>query len=448
MRALGYVAAFVVAAIVIPSPASAISVEEEVRVGRAVMAEMRPLGLTAAPSLQEKGERLSQVVERRELPWRFWVIEDWDTYNAFAAPGGMVFITRAYYEKLSEDEAAFVLGHEMAHVDLRHYERNVKRYQEANIGHLLLNILIGGEASSIWHTATDLGATAYLTHYSRALEKEADLAGYQYAEAAGYDARLAVTALAKLGEEPNVHPWIVNLYGTHPLITSREDRLAAIGGEEPEDAQVPPPSAQHKRDVTRGLAPIDPPVSVAVRILDPAGGRWEDPWRKDFTKHLHLRLVPLGLKIAGDDLMYKPDIGDPLEAARSRDAEYLLLVTVHEMSNTETAPAGLAGTPVRAAIEIDAVLTRVEDRSQVWQEHVIDQREGLDVLPVDREILHTDTCLGALAEEVAGQVAIGCAVAVGARPAEAEPVPPDQPLAGASDSSPDVDQEEAEEASQ
>jgi hypothetical protein len=383
------------------------------------MAEIRSMRLTADPSLQEAGERLAEVVQRQELPWRFWVIEDWATYNAFAAPGGLVFITRTYYEKLGEDEAAFVLGHEMAHVDRRHYERSVKRHQEANIGHLLLNILIGGEASSVWRTASDLGATAYLTHYSRALEKEADLAGYEYAQAAGYDARLAVTALAKLGEQPSMHPWIVNLYGTHPLITSREDRLAAIGGEEPEEIEIPLPSPRHKRDLTGGLQPLDPPRRLAVRILDPAGGRWEGAWRKNATKHLHLRFAPLGFEIAGDDLMYKQDIGDPLEAARSRDAEYLLLVTVHEVSSIETGQTELAGTPVRAAIDIEAALFSVNDGGQLWQTRIAEHAEGYDVLPVDPEILYTDTCLGALADTVAGQVALGCALAVGAEPAEA-----------------------------
>ncbi len=220
-----------------PGVAWALSMENEVRAGRQVMAEVRPMGLTGDPALDGIGRRLAGAVQRQDLPWRFWVIEGLDTYNAFAAPGGMVFITRKYYEKLSEDEAAFVIGHEMGHVDLHHYERHLKRRQKAQLGHLLLNILIKGRSS--WRTATDVGATAYMTHYSRALEKEADLAGYRYAEAAGYDARLAVTALGKLGEQPDLHPWIVNIYSTHPILSSREDRLAAMGGEEPEDIEIP-----------------------------------------------------------------------------------------------------------------------------------------------------------------------------------------------------------------
>lgn len=406
--------------LVLASCAWAVSVEEEVRVGRRVMMEMRSLNLTADPALAEIGQRLSPVVDRTELPWRFWVIEDWRTYNAFAAPGGFVFITRTYFEKLNEDEAAFVLGHEMAHVDLHHYERNVKRSQEANIGYALLNVLIGGKAGGTWRTATDLGATAYMTHYSRALEKEADFAGYTFAETAGYNAQLAVTALSKLGEQPEMHPWIVNIYGTHPLMTSREDRLAAFGGKEPEAIEIPPASPRHKRDLAQGLKPLDPQARIAVRILAPGGERWENSWRKNFTKRLHLRLTPLGFVIAGDDLMYKPDIGDPVEAARSRQADYLLLVTVGEMSSTETGAADLAGTPVRAAMEVEAEVLAVSDASRLWAGHFREEGEGRDVLAADATTLYTDTCLGALVEKVAAEITFGCATAAGAEPAQSD----------------------------
>jgi hypothetical protein len=400
--------------------AAAMSPDDEVKLGRSVMAELRPMGLTADPALAEIGQRMSQVVARKELPWTFWVIEDWHIYNAFAAPGGFVFITRTYFQRLNADEAAFVLGHEMAHVDLNHYERSLRRTQQANIGHAILNVLIGGQASTAWHTATDVGATAYMTHYSRALEKEADLTGYQYAEAAGYDARMAVTALSKLGEQPNLHPWIVNLYGTHPLITSREDRLAAMGGEEPDDIEMPGPSPQHRRDLTQGLAPLDPTARIAVRILAPDGKRWENPWRKNFTKHLHLRLEPLGFVIAGDDLMYKPDIGDAIQAAQSRQADYLLLVTVAEMSSTETGEAGLAGTPVRAAVAGNAKLVRVAGGETLWEAPFDEKAEGWDVLPLDSEMLYTDACVGRAAEKAAAEIALGCAEAAGAQSAPPE----------------------------
>jgi Zn-dependent protease with chaperone function len=397
-------------------PGWALSLEDEVRLGKQVMEEVRPLGLTADESLQPIGERLAGVVTRKDLPWCFWVIEDWKTYNAFAAPGGFVFITRVYYEKLSDDEAAFVLGHEMSHIDLNHYQKQLRRARQADIGHLLLNILV--QSGATWRTATDIGATAYMTHYSRALEKEADLTGYQYAKAAGYDANLAVTALSKLGERPEGHPWIVNIYGTHPLLSSREDRLAALGETEPEEISVPEPSPQHKRDLTGGLEPFDPPVPIAIRILAPDGKRWENAWRKNFTKRLHLRLTPHGFTIAGDDLMYKPDIGDPVEAARSRDARYLLLVTANEMSSVDTGKAELAGTPVSASVDVVGRLVVVGDGSQVWEGSYAAQCECRDVLPVDKEILYTDTCLGSLVDQVAGEIAQACAKSAGAEPAK------------------------------
>ncbi len=392
------------------------SVAEEVQVGREVMAAVRRFGLTDDPTLTAIGNDLKQVVERKDLPWRFWVIEDLSSYNAFAAPGGFVFITRTYYEKLNDDEAAFVIGHEMAHVDLHHHERQSKRQHEAQLGNLLLNILT--KRRGAWRTAVDVGSTAYMTHYSRALEKDADLAGYRYAKAAGYDARTAVTALSKLGEQPNLHPWIVNVYATHPVLSSREDRLAALGDEQAEEAPVPEPSASHARDLTQGLEPFDPSVAIAVRILAPEGGRWEDRRRKNFTKHLHLRLIPLGFEIAGDDIMYKPDIGDPVEAARSRGAQYLLLAAVHEMESAEAGPAELAGTPVRAEIDVEARLILVEDRSQVWAGRFSEAKEGWDVLPADPEVLYTDTCIGEVAARAAGEIALGCAGAAGAMTAE------------------------------
>ena len=120
--------------------------------------------------------------------------------------------------------------------------------------------------------------------------------------------------------------------------------------------------------------------------------------------------------------MYKPDIGDPVEAARSREAEYLLLVTVYEMSSTETGKAGLGGTPVRAAIEIEASLLSVNGGAALWQTRIAEESEAHDILTVDSAILYTDTCLGGLADSVAGQVAVGCAVAAGAKPAETDSV--------------------------
>lgn len=408
--------------LMIAIPALAMSLEDEVKLGKLVMADVRPLGLSDDPSLDAIGARLSPTMNRKDLRWRFFVVEGMKEYNAFAAPGGFVFIGRSYYDKLNDDEAAFVIGHEMAHVDLNHVEKQISRDRRANVGRLLINILTDSSAVS---TAADLGATAYVTHYSRVLERDADFAGYRHAQQAGYDARAAVTALSKLGKEPKLHPWIVNIYATHPVLSSREDQLAALGGEEPlgerpgkpADAKVPPPSPAHTRDLTGGLQPFDPPAPIAVRILSPDGTRWENAWRKNLTKVIHNRLLPLGFKITGDDLMYKSDIGDPVAAARSRDARYLLLVTVNQMESKTTGKADLYGTPVTAGIDIAAKLIQAADGSIAWEGKLAHQAQGVDVLPADPEVLYPDTVIGRLAEQTAGEIAISCAKAAGAKPA-------------------------------
>ncbi|MGD0110921.1 MAG: M48 family metalloprotease [Armatimonadota bacterium] len=405
--------------------ASALTLADEVRAGKQVMAEVRPLGLTEDRSLDAIGDRLKAEMHRKELTWRFWIVEDMKDFNAFAAPGGFVFITRIYYEKLSEDEAAFVIGHEMAHVDLRHYEKELGREQKANIGNLLLKVVAGG--GGVWGAAADIGATAYMTHYSRTLERAADFAGYRYARDAGYNASAAVTALSKLGKEPSMHPWIANIYATHPILSVREDQLAALGGEAPKDLQPQPPATSHQRNLSAGLQPFDPPIPVAVRVTGADGKRWENHWRKSFTKQLHTHLLPLGFKIAGDDLMYKPDIGDPVAAARSRNARYLLLISVRDMQSASDGAEAPTGTPVRAKIDLTARLVDVACGGDAAPgTTVCREKKAIDVLLPDPDELYTDSAVGSLSDRAARKIAVAAAKGLGAKPA-----PPEQ-KAGAS----------------
>ncbi len=336
-----------------------LSAADETRLGKQVMSQVRPLGLTRNPALEAIGARLAKCTQRQDVTWHFFVVEGMKDYNAFAAPGGFVFISRPYFEKLNTDETAFVIGHEMAHVDLRHVEQEMKRAQQANLGNILLRVLTKSEVVG---TAVDLGATAYVTHYSRLMERQADFTGYGFANKAGYDASAAVTALSKLGTDKE-SAWMTNIYGDHPLLSSREDQLAALGGKAPATGHPPPPSPQHMLNL--GLQPLDPKPTVAVRILGPDGTRWEGAWRKSFTKLLHDRLTPLGFTIAGDDLMYKKDIGDPLEATRSKKAAYLLLVTVKEMSSQRD-EAHSKSEPITAALDdARAVSRRLERKGSV-----------------------------------------------------------------------------------
>jgi hypothetical protein len=217
---------------------------------------------------------------------------------------------------------------------------------------------------------------------------------------------------------------VANIYATHPVLSSREDQLAALKGQLPTDVEAPPADPEH--GLNRGLQPFSPTVPVAIRIVQPDGRRWENPWRKSFTHLLHQRLLPLGFTIAGDDLMYKPDIGDPVEAARSRKARYLLLVTVTQMRSEVTGPAKLAGTPVKASLEVSARLVNVDTGAEVWRRPTEVKAEGLDALPLDPGYLYPDSAIGGLAWKAAGEYAVQAAKSAGAKPLSS-PAPPPKP---------------------
>ena len=116
-----------------------ISESQEIEMGRQFAAGAEEqLGLVDDPELQRYVERLgmqlAQASERPALPWAFQVVDD-PTPNAFAAPGGYVFVTRGLLA-LMRNEAEFVtvLGHEIGHVTARHSVAMMSRAQLAQIG--------------------------------------------------------------------------------------------------------------------------------------------------------------------------------------------------------------------------------------------------------------------------------------------------------------------------
>jgi len=116
-----------------------VSESQEIEIGRqsAAAAESQ-LGLVADTQLQDYvrgvGMSLAQASERSALPWAFQVVDD-PTPNAFAAPGGFIFITRGLLALMgNEAELASVLGHEIGHVTARHAVKRMSQQQLAQIG--------------------------------------------------------------------------------------------------------------------------------------------------------------------------------------------------------------------------------------------------------------------------------------------------------------------------
>lgn len=134
--------------------------------------------------VQKIAARLIPHAERKDVSWTFTVLND-DVVNAFAVPGGYIYITRGLLN-LAQDEAqvAAVLGHEMGHINARHTAQQMSQTMVANIGLTALGIATG---SNLAQQAGGIGADLFIKGYSRSHELEADALAIHYLAAAGYD---------------------------------------------------------------------------------------------------------------------------------------------------------------------------------------------------------------------------------------------------------------------
>ena len=133
------------------------------------------------------GARLASTSERPTLPWTFRVIDD-PAVNAFAIPGGHIYITRGIMAHLnSEAELAGVMGHEIGHVTARHSVTQMSRQQIAQLG-LVLGTVIEPKLQR-YAGAASQGLGLLFLKYSRDDESQADYLGYRYMRRQRYDGR-------------------------------------------------------------------------------------------------------------------------------------------------------------------------------------------------------------------------------------------------------------------
>ncbi|HET9276350.1 MAG TPA: M48 family metalloprotease [Gemmatimonadales bacterium] len=171
---------------------SLVSESQEISMGEETAKAVRgSIGLVDNSALQSYvgsiGSRLAATSERPGLPWSFEVIDDPEV-NAFAAPGGKIFITRGILPFLgSEAELAGVLGHEIGHVTARHTARQITRSQLAQIGLVAGSILSSDFASVAGGVAA--GLQVLFLSYSRADESQSDELGFRYMRRTNYDVR-------------------------------------------------------------------------------------------------------------------------------------------------------------------------------------------------------------------------------------------------------------------
>lgn len=211
--------------------------------------------------VQEIGERLAAASDRPQLIYRFTVLDSAEV-NAFALPGGYVYITRGILAYMnSEAELASVLGHEIGHVTARHAVRQHTAAQAANIGATIGSIFLPELRTFGGGQLVNLLGTALLRGYGRDHELQADGLGAQYMARNGYDATAMLDVLRTLknqetfenrlakqeGREPRVYHGI---FATHP---DTDTRLKEVVGA----AQGLQAGGARQRDPERYLSHLD-----------------------------------------------------------------------------------------------------------------------------------------------------------------------------------------------
>lgn len=214
-----------------------ISESQEIQMGQQAAQEVeQSIGLVQDEALQQYvhgiGTRLAAASERPELPWHFRVVDD-PTPNAFALPGGFIYVTRGLMNLMdSEADLAAVLGHEIGHVTARHSVTQISRAQVAQLGLGLGSIFV----PQIQSLGNVLGAGMQLLflHYGRDAERQSDDLGFRYALTQGYDVREmddVFEALRRVGEQEGRSP-LPTWLATHPApeerIESTQERIAAL----------------------------------------------------------------------------------------------------------------------------------------------------------------------------------------------------------------------------
>jgi predicted Zn-dependent protease len=211
--------------------------------------------------VSQLGNSVAANAERKDVEYTFTVLNTEDI-NAFALPGGYVYITRGLLTLANnEAEIAGVLGHEIGHVNARHTAERAGQEQKAQIGSAIAQILgqvIGGDTGGqlAGAAAGELGAD-YLGHYSQQQEFEADSLGVRYLTKASYDPQAMASFLDSLNNETHLEAKIAgneaaadaySMKQSHPRTPDRVQKAI-------EEANVPVANPVVNRD--RYLQQID-----------------------------------------------------------------------------------------------------------------------------------------------------------------------------------------------
>ncbi len=217
------------------------------------------------------GDRVAVHTERPEVDYKFYLLDD-PMVNAFALPGGYIYVTRGLVAQAnSEAELAAVLGHEIGHVTGRHSAERYSRGVVTSLGTMVLSAALDNASAS---QALGVGSNLFMKSYSRTQEHEADTLGIRYLARSGYNPRAMAAFLTALEAQTELERRIAgqggsgqvpNWFSTHPVTGDRIQKTIA-------EAAAQQTSGEIKRDeylrMLDGLIYGDSPKQGFVRGRD------------------------------------------------------------------------------------------------------------------------------------------------------------------------------------
>ena len=217
-------------ALAISMTACGVSTQQEVEMGAQYSAQInQQLPIVQDPELNRYinvlGDSIARLTERSDLPeWHFYIVDSKEV-NAFAVPGGYVYVNRGLIERTQRmDQLAGVLGHEIGHVVRRHSIKQMQQQQGANIGVTLACVLTSVCNNQAGQAAIQVGGTALFAKFSRGDEAEADEEGVKNVIRAGISPNGIPEMFQILIDERQSNPsGVESWFATHPL---EEDRIA------------------------------------------------------------------------------------------------------------------------------------------------------------------------------------------------------------------------------
>jgi predicted Zn-dependent protease len=213
-----------------------VSLQEEARLGAEYAAQVqRQLTLIRDPAavatLNRIGEQLAARADQTGRDYTFYLVDSPEV-NAFAIPGGHIFVNRGLIETADQlSEFAGVLGHEIAHVTERHGIEQMEKRQGAGTLVSLIYVILGREPGVLEQVAIEAGGAAVFAKYGREAEREADQRAIQTLPAAGYDPEGVATFFEDLLEQQQRQPTLLDTwFASHPTSAERVQNARTLIG--------------------------------------------------------------------------------------------------------------------------------------------------------------------------------------------------------------------------